>query len=186
MRCTARQIRTWFLALLAIVLLAPPAASQELPKPTVYHQQLARDAGVWEAKVSMWPTPDAPAVESTATETNTMLGGFWLLSEFQGDFQGSPLTGRAQLGYDTETGEYVSTWIDSISPILFVARGEYDVATHTLTLKGEGTDWMTGERKQVRMVTTYRDERHKLFEIHEAPVGSDQWWKSMQIEYTKR
>lgn len=180
-------MRALHLASLAtLVACAGAATAQELPQPTTFHQQLARDVGDWEAKVTMWPMPGMDPVVSSGKETSTMLGGFWLLSDFEGDFQGMPFTGRSQLGYDTETGEYVSTWIDSMAPAMFVSRGKYDVATNTLTLEGECNDWITGEPERMKHVTKYTDETHKTFEMYEAPAGSDDWHKSLMIEYTKK
>lgn len=173
-------------AVLSLMLSYQSLSAQELPQPSVQHQQLAREVGVWDAKSKTWMAPGTEPVLGTATETNTMLGGFWLLSEYKGDFQGTPFTGRSQLGYDVETEEYILTWIDSMAPALLIARGAYDVPTHTLTLEGEGTDWMTGEPKLIKMVTIYKDDNHKLFEIYEAPVGSDDWNKTLEIDYTKR
>ena len=43
---------------------------------------------------------------------------------------GAPFVGRATLGYEPHTGKYVSTWIDSMSPVLFMltrqAEGRHD------------------------------------------------------------
>ena len=170
----------------AIVLMNLSATGQEFPTPTAAHKQMAREAGVWDGKVQFWMAPDASPEISKCTETCEMLGGFWLVSDFQGAFGGMPFTGRNQLGFDPETGEFVSTWVDSMAPALFVSRGKYDVATHTLTLLGEGPDWMTGKLKESKLVIHYVDEDHKEFEIHERPAGTEEWRKSMRIDYTRR
>lgn len=162
------------------------AIAQDFPQPTEAHELLAREAGVWEASTKSWMAPGAPPEESTGVETNQMLGGFWLVSEFQGDMGGVPFTGRGQIGYDPETGDYVMTWIDSMAPKLFQCAGSYDETTRTLTFVGEGTDFMTGEAKRMKLATRYDGDDRKHFEIHEAPVGSDEWRKSMEIDYVRR
>ena len=173
------------MATLLLLHKGPQAVAQALPEPSEEHEILKHEVGSWDAVVSMWMAPDAPPTKSTGKETNTMLGEFWLLSDYEGDFQGAPFIGRSQLGYGPAKGEYVSTWIDSMAPSLFVSRGPYDAATQTMTLTGEGIDWMTGEPKQVRQVITFVDDDHKRFEIHEAAIGSDDWQKTMEIEYTR-
>lgn len=161
-------------------------ASQAPPEPTQFHQQLSREAGVWDATTRCWMSPDTEPLESTATETCEMLGGFWLTAKFEGDFAGMPFKGISQTGYDAETSEYVSTWIDSMTGNLLTLRGNYDVETHTLTLVGKGKDWMTGKSKQIKMQTQYLGEDKKYFEIHELASGSDEWAKTMEIEYVRR
>jgi hypothetical protein len=171
----------------SLLLLAGPALAQQLPQPTKAHQMMAREAGVWDAKVQMWPAPGAPAVESTATETCEMLGDFWMTARFEGDMGGVPFAGLSQTGFDPESGDYIGTWIDTMVPQLTSMRGQYDVAKHELTMLTEVFKCcMTGANKRLKMVTTYVDDDHKHFEIHEQADGSDEWRKSMAIDYTRR
>ncbi len=169
----------------ALLMTASTATAQPAP-PTVEHQQLAREVGVWDAEVRFWMQPGAEPLVSEGSETCEMLGRFWLISKFEGSFAGMPFSGVGQTGYDVEAGEYVSTWIDSMAGNVLISRGAYDVTTHTLTLTGEGKDAMTGQPKQIKMTTQYADEEHKQFVLYEAAVGSDEWHKVMEIDYTRR
>lgn len=171
---------------LLIAAFAASSLAQAPPQPTEQHRELAKEAGVWDADVQMWMSPDAPPVKSTGTETCTMLGPFWLLSDFEGDFGGMQFTGKGQTTYDTFAGEWVSTWIDTMSPILMTTRGTWDDATKTATYLGEGPDWMTGETKKVKMTLTYEDDDHKSFAMYEKPVDAQEWTKIMAIDYTRR
>ena len=173
-------------AVVGMIVAASTATAQAPPQPTVEHQQLAREVGVWDAEVRFWMHPGAEPMVNAGSETCEMLGGFWLLSKFSGSFGGMPFTGVGQTGYDPETGEYVSTWIDSMTSNVLLSRGTYDVATHTLTLTGEGKDTMTGKPKQIKMTTQYTDEDHKQFILNEAAIGSDAWRKVMEINYVRR
>jgi hypothetical protein len=161
------------------------AAAQELPQPTEQHQQLAREVGVWNATVKMWVQPDAEPVVSQGKETCQMFGKFWLVSEYEGDFASMPFSGRALLGYDTHAKQYVSTWADTTSPDLFISRGSYDAETHTLTLTGEGRDMLTGKLQPMKLTTRYIDNDHKTFEFFEGVKGSDEWRKTMQMDYVR-
>jgi len=179
-------LRAAVAANLLLVAVAPLAA-QQLPQPTKAHQMMAREAGVWDAKVTLWPAPGAPAETSTGTETCEMLGDFWMTARFEAEFGGQPFSGLSQTGFDEESGEYVGTWIDTMTPKLTTMRGKYDVATHELTMLTDVFKCcMTGENKRMKMVTTYQDDDHKHFEIHEQMDGSDEWRKSMAIDYTRR
>lgn len=174
-------------AVLATVFAPSFAVAQELPQPTPQHEEMAREAGVWDAKVKTWMAPGAPPQESTGTETCQMLGGFWLESRFEGEFGGEPYTGVAQTGYDPEKQEYVSTWIDTMTPSLLVSRGGYDADSHTLTLySNEHTCCYTGTQKRLKLVTKYADADHKHFEMYETPADEENWSKTMEIDYTRR
>lgn len=169
------------------LLLAQSATAQEFPQPTREHQEMAREAGTWDAKVQMWMDPSAPAMKSTGTETCESFGGFWMTSHFEGNFGGQPFEGISQTTYDPEAKQYVSTWIDTMASTLLVSRGTYDPETHTLTLLSEEhTCCMTGQRKRLKMTTRYTDADHKHFEIHETLAGANEWAKTMEIDYTRR
>lgn len=175
------------LCLLTASLLAtvPMAVAQQGPQPSKHHELLAAEAGVWEATAKVWPSPDAEPVESRGLETCTMLGGFWLTTKYEGDFFGQPFTGHGQTGYDAASGQYVTTWIDSMTPDLFVARGAYDPKTRTLTVEGKGRDAMSGELELMRMQVEYPDHDHKRATMHQAD-GEGGWTKTMQIDYVRR
>lgn len=178
-------------AALALASLAPPALAQEpsapLTTPTREHQEMAREVGVWDAESTMWMTPDAEPVASKGVETNRMLGKLWLLSEFKGDFMGEEFVGHMQLSFDPVKKKYVGTWIDTISPFLFTLEGEYDAATHTLTVMMNGTSAMTGQPETAKNVTRYLDDDTKVFEMYMPVAGQDgQWWKMMEIKYKRR
>ncbi len=173
------------------LLLAPLAtsamAAEEYMKPTKQHEEMARDAGVWDAEVTMWMTPDAEPMKSKGTETNKMLGKMWLMSAFEGEAHGQPFSGRSAMGYDPIEKKYVGGWVDTMSPFMMKMTGDYDADSHTLTMMGEGTDCMTGKDCQTKMVTRYDSEDAKTFEMHKPVEGeSGKWWKVMEIKYTRQ
>lgn len=171
--------------LITVFLAAAAACAQELPQPTVYHKEMAREVGEWDAKCTMWQSPDAEPVESTGSETISMLGSMWTVGKFDGDFAGMPFTGHSQLGYDPVEKEYIGTWIDSISPYMMSMRGTYDPQTHKLEMATQGRDWMTNEPCAGRVVTTYHTNDSKTFEMY-GPDKSGKEFLHMRIEYTRR
>ena len=111
---------------------AAPAAPV-LPKPGPEHAALKPQAGEWDATVESFMAPGQPPLLSKGTETGTMIGDFWLVSDFKSDMMGQPFTGHGTLGYDPAKKKYVSTWIDSMTPTLSLGESDYDAATHTFT-----------------------------------------------------
>ena len=129
MRLTCRML----LACALVIWLAPNVRSQEPPKPGAEHEHLKQMEGTWDATIK------AGDQESKGTMTYKMgLGGFWLVSHFQGEFGGQKFEGRGMDTYDTEKKKYVSAWADSMAPFLLVLEGDYDKANKTLTMTGEG------------------------------------------------
>jgi len=155
--------------------------------PTAEHQALASEIGVWDAETKFWMAPDAPPIASKAFETNTMLGGLWLISEFEGDLGGMPFHGRGQFGYDPVAKKFVGTWIDSMNPHLSVMEGSMDATGKILTMMSKGRDPRSEKETLTKMVTTYLDEDHKTFEMLSPVEGKEgEWWKMMEIDYTRK
>lgn len=155
------------------------------PEPAIPHQQLAREVGTWDAQMTMWTAPGAVPLTTEAVETNTMLGPFWLVSEFKCDSPELPFSGRMQLGYDPQKKTFVGTWVDTMSPYIGQMTGDYDIATRSLTMVSHGTDARTGEPSTATMTTRYVDENTKVFTMHEGDAGSA-GFKMMEIRYTRR
>lgn len=176
-------------AVLAVAALARSAGAQAPPlmTPTNEHEQMAREAGVWNAESSLWVAPDAQPVRSKGVETVKMLGKMWLVSEFQGDMMGEPFEGRGQMTYDPLKKKYVGTWIDTMSPMMMTMSGDYDADTHTLTMMMDGIDASTGKPGTWKTVTRYESEDAKTFEMHAPVEGQDgKWWKMMEIKYKRK
>lgn len=162
------------------------AGAEDYSKPTKFHEAMAYEVGVWDADVSMWMSPDAEPMKSKAVEKNELLGTMWLMSQFEGEFDGEKFAGRSALGYDPIKKKYVGGWVDSMSPFMMRMEGDYDVASHTLTMMGEGTDAMTGKPAKHKMVTVY-EEDEKTFTMYQQEGGDDgEWQKTMEIKFTRR
>lgn len=182
--------RLHLLAVVAVLAFARTAAAQEamaLLAPTEEHKNMAREVGVWDATSKIFPTPDAEPMESQGVETVKMLGPFWLIAEFEGEFAGMPFKGMSQMTFDPLKKKYIGTWIDTVSSVLLTMEGDYDAEKHELTLMMEGIDAMTGKPGKWKTVTRYESEDAKTFEMLAPVEGEDgQWWTMMEIKYTRR
>jgi hypothetical protein len=185
------MIARWLLAALVLTTVASLCArAQDAPQymtPTRQHEAMARDVGVWDGETTTWSAPGAEPTKDKGAETNKMLGKLWLTSEYKGTFMGQEFIGHMQLGYDPLKKKYVGTWVDTVSPFLFTLEGDYDVASHTLTMMMHGTSAMTGQPETAKAVTRYIDDNNKVFEMHMPVEGQEgQWWKMFEIKYTRR
>ncbi|MEM1271884.1 MAG: DUF1579 family protein [Bacteroidota bacterium] len=154
-------------------------------EPSIPHRQLTREAGVWDAEMTMWASPGAPAMTATAVETNRMLGPFWMVSNFVCESPEFPFSGHMQLGYDKAEEKFIATWVDTLSPHIVRSEGTYDIATRSLTLIGRGVDIQTGKPCVTTMITQYVDQNNKLFTIYEGDRGAE-GRKTMEIKYSRR
>jgi hypothetical protein len=150
-----------FLSLVAVVL-AGSAFAQEMPKPGKEHELLKKHEGTWEVTM----TAGGQESKDKGTATYKMdLGGFWLLSTFEGTMEGQKFSGKGTDGYCPIKKKYVSVWTDSMSPSPVVMQGDFDEKAKTLTMTGEGPDMMSGKMAKYKSVTTYPDADTMVFSM---------------------
>jgi len=173
------------LAVLSVSLLAlaAPALAQMPPMPTPgpEHEMLRKDVGTWDATVEMFMAPGAPPEVSKGTETVTMMGGFWQLTEFKSEMMGQPFEGRGATGYDPVKKKYVGTWVDTMTPGYYTVEGTYSAATKTLTAVMEGPD-PSGAVTKTKETTEWKDADNRVFTMY----GPDGQTVGMRISYKRR
>ncbi len=128
---------------------------QGLPEPTAEHRRLLENVGNWNVECEFYWDPSAPLL-TRAKERVERLGEFWTVSSFECDIMGRTLHGSATVGYDPAKKKWVSTWIDSFNPSLFVFEGTSDASGAVLTFSGKGPDPQSGR------LTTWRSVEKRL------------------------
>jgi len=115
-----------------------------------------------------------------------MFGGYWIISNFDGNMMGMDFKGHGTYGYDTKNKKYVGTWIDSLGPFMMQTAGDYDKETSTLTMVGDspGPDGTT--MSTYTMSSVYKDNG-RVMTMHMQPKGSgdDQKFKLFEMTYKK-
>ncbi len=133
------------------------------------HARLNKMAGNWEGVARTWFQPDVIADESPVSGTiRPVLGGRFLLHEYEGSFAGKPLQGMVIYGYDLNTGSFQSAWIDSFhmgTGIMFSQQvkteGDFSVYGSYQALMPEGQQewgWRTDlelEDENTLVITAY-------------------------------
>ena len=188
-----KSVRT--LLAVAAVLAAAPAFAQEsrpsarpeapaMPTPGPEHAVLKDLAGTWDATVESFAAPGQPPMLAKGIETGTMVGGFWLVSDFKSEVMGQPFLGRSTLGYDPVKKKYVSTWIDSMTPSLSVGESDYDAATKTFTGWTDALDHR-GRPTRFKMVTVFKDPATRI-STTSMPGPDGKEMTVMRITYTRQ
>jgi hypothetical protein len=160
---------------------AATAQDSPLPQPGPEFDFLKADVGSWDVEIKTWAGPG----ESTVTrgkETNRMLGGFWLLADFQGKMMGLDFKGHGMYSYDTQKKHYVGIWVDSLSATKMDMVGKRDAANHTMTYEGIGPGSDGKPAKHV-MTTKYAADGNRVMTMHVDAGG--QMMKVFEMSYTR-
>jgi hypothetical protein len=154
------------------------AAQPPAPKPGPEHELLKKFAGDWDCTVSF------QGQESKATAKSRMiLGGFWMVEDFKGEFFGAPFAGRGTTGYDPAKKKYVSTWIDSMTPTLLLMEGNFDKDHKTFRETGEGGG-PDGKKQKMKNVYEFKDDNTIVFTMYMVADGKDQ--EAFKITYHRK
>jgi len=187
-------------ALLALVAALPVAAQDAAPgadeaammeayrkaaEPGPQHARLAEQAGAWDLTIRSWSAPDAPPSEEAGYAVRTMmLGGRVMAERMEAKMAGQPFSGLGMTGYDNTSGQYWSTWSDSMGTGIMLSHGRCD-EKNTCTFTGRWTDPVSKQEITSRMVSHSESRDLERFEMY--AVGADgAETKMMEITYTRR
>jgi hypothetical protein len=181
-----KHARVLLCALAALSLVsAAGAQAPPVPQPGPEHAILKAEEGTWDATVEMIVPPGTPAPPpSKGVETNTLLGGLWLVTDFKGDMMGAPFGGHGIAGWDSTKKKYVSVWTDTMSPGLLTGESTYDPGKKTMTGFMEGPD-MSGKVSKMKTISEQKDADTRVFTMIEVgPDGKEV--PQMRITYKRK
>ena len=162
-------------------------AVAQMPAPGPEIDILKKDVGEWDVEIKAWAQPGAKPAISKGSESTRLFGGFWTITNFEGNMMGLDFKGHGTYGYDTKKKKYVGTWMDSLGPYMMHTEGDYDEETKTITMVGDspapdGVSTITNT-----ISTCYKDGK-RVMTLHMQPKGSaeDQKVKLFEMTYTKK
>ena len=153
------------------------AAWMRAATPGPEHEGLAAMAGSWTFSGTAWMGPEmAPSHFTGTAERRMIFGGRILVEEVTSEWMGETFEGTAMTGFDNVSGNYWSTWVDSMSTGIMLAHGS--CAEGACDFSGTYNDPITGSPKKNRMTLTLAADR----EVHEAfEHGPEGEFKSMEL-----
>ncbi len=134
-----------------------------MPQPTAEHKLLKDHAGTWKVACKFYMDPSQPPMETNATERIDMVGEFWTVSRFETSMMGAPFTGSATLGYEPSSGKFVSTWVDSMMPVLCTLSGKQK--GDTIHLEGAFLSCATNSVLKHRATEKHISKNERIFEM---------------------
>jgi hypothetical protein len=141
---------------------------------------LENDVGVWDVEMEIHPGPGAAPILLTATATNRMVGGRWLVGDHRAD---SGFEGHGVYGWDDAKGKYVGSWVDSMQTSIARSEGEWDPATRTMTFVVEVNH--DGRIVTYREVTEHRDDGTTVYHnLVPTPDGGE--FEMIRATYRRR
>lgn len=160
------------------------AAYMEKMKPGPAHALLGQLAGDWTYTMTSYENPEQP-MKLTGESTKTMMmGGRYLEESLAGEMMGMPFKGMGITGYDNVSNEFQSVWFDNMSTALMMSEGTYQEGG-PIVLTGTWTDPMSGETKNIKMVTTIVDKNKHTFKyLMDGPDGKEM--TMMEIDYIRK
>lgn len=129
-------------------------------------------------------TEGEPPSTFRGTEVARMIGGLWIQAEGLGTMpDGTTAISQLTVGFDSEKGRYVGTWLSSTMPNLWVYEGAVDDAGTVLTLNTSGPH-MSGDGRTARyreLLEWKSDDLRTFTSEMENEDGS--WQQVVSMEY---
>jgi hypothetical protein len=156
--------------------------------PGEQHKLLAKGAGEWTGKVTMWMYPDAEPMKSDCTWTVTpIMDGRYFKAEIKGDMAGmGPYHGAGIYGYDNVTRKFVTSWIDNHSTGIMNGTGELSDDRRKLTWDFMHNCPIAKKPVPMREVETFTGANTKTLEMFGAEPKSGKEFQMMRIEFTRK
>jgi hypothetical protein len=153
------------------------------------HEFLAKGAGTWHGKSTMWMPPgDGEPMKSECTMTVTpFMDGRFFKMEMAGEMPGmGPYTGFAINGFDNVSQQSVSTWIDNCGTGFANGTGQLSGDGKTLTWSYTYNCPINKKPAPLREIETYTGENAKTLEVFGNDPKSGREFKMMVIEFSKK
>jgi predicted enzyme related to lactoylglutathione lyase len=180
-------------AVVGVVLAQPPERpkDQDVPAiqqdPGIQAMQPPGEHHKWlEQLVGTWTVESETIGEGTGTDTVRSLGGRWVVCDLKSEVPGmGPMNAVLTLGYNSETGKYQGTWVDSITDHLWVYEGTLDPTRKILTLEAEGPNMLDPTKGDMpyRDVIEFKSADHRT--LTSSAFVDGEWVQFMTANYRK-
>src|SRR5947207_1493028 len=140
---------------------------------------LAKDAGEWQGKSTMWMGPEGEPLTSECTSSVTpIMDGRFTKVEMKGDMPGmGPYHGGGVYGYDNVSKKFVSSWIDNHSTGIMQGEGELSDDGKSITWKFTFNCPITKKPAVMKEVDTTTGPNTKTLEMSGADPKTGKHYK---------
>jgi uncharacterized protein DUF1579 len=157
-----------------------------LATPGPGHQALQPLVGNWDAKITTWMAPGAPAtISEGVSENRWILGGRYLEQKYDGKVMGQTVSGLGYTAYDNFRKQYLGAWMDTMGTSILEMSGSADPSGKIVSMEGKIDDFMSGKPVSVQSKVRILDDDHNTWEMW-SPAPDGKMFKTMEIEYSRR
>lgn len=162
-------------------------ACMEAGTPGEMHEFLAKSAGRWRAKTTMWMAPGAEPMESDGSSTVTpLMDGRYVQVEMKGEMPGmGAYNGLGLYGFDNVSEKFQSTWIDNHSTGMMLGTGALSSDKKELSWTYAYSCPLTNKPTTMREVERITGENTRTLEMFATDPKSGKEFRMMRIELTR-
>ena len=158
---------------------------EKAAQPGPNHKVLAEMAGEWDAAVKTWMGPGEPEISTGRSQNKMILGGRYLLEEYEGVAMGRPFRGMGITGYDNVAKAFTGIWIDDMSTGIMTSEGKLDEKGKAMESVYTFNDPSTGGPQKGRMaLKIISPDKHVMEMFGNGPDGKEMLM--MEITYTRK
>lgn len=117
----------------------------EVP-PQEEHRWLQKFDGAWTCESKGKMGEGQPEIHCKGTMTCRILGGFWVVNEWNNEMDGASVIGIQTIGYDPGKKKYVGTWVDNMMGHMWKYDGTV-VDGNKLILEAKGPNFAAPEKE---------------------------------------
>ena len=162
----------------------PQSTFEPRSEPGAGQKFLAQFVGNWEVAKTFYPRTGDPVRVKGECRQTLVHGGRFLQSEFVFDQPGGRTTGTGHIGFETDSGLFTSTWIDSRSTRMSLRRSRErfdgkEIVLFSQTLEGEK------DARRSRTVTRLEDEGRTILHRQYVPGPDGKERLIMELKMTR-
>ncbi len=156
--------------------------------PGKMHELLAKDAGDWEGKTTMWMGPDSEPLTSECTSNvEPIIDNRFIKVEMKGEMPGAgPFQGGGIYGYDNVSKKFVSSWIDSQTTGIMQGSGDLSEDGKSIKWKYTFNCPLTKKPAVMEEIDTNTGDNTKKLEMFVDDPKTGKHYKMMQVELTRK
>lgn len=142
--------------------------------------------GSWLIETKFWMAPETPPSTSTGTaECEVIMGGRYLLMEFEGIVNGMKFEGMSITGYDNAKKKFQSIWIDNFGTGIYPTEGTCSADFKECTDEGEWYDPIKKTNYKVKQITKKTGDNTFTSEMY-VTYPKEKQFKSMELNYKRK
>ncbi|MCB0201744.1 MAG: DUF1579 domain-containing protein [Caldilineae bacterium] len=159
--------------------------TNDISNLSIVHSGLARICGQWQGVTRTWFEPGQLADESPQRGAiRPVLGGYFVVHEYEGTLQGQPMRGIAIYGFDIATGKCQAAWIDNVHMGTAIMCSQAEPDERAFVVLGGYDDPNGGPPWGWRTEIDLTDDDHITITAYNIPPGGEAY-KAVETRYER-